>query len=179
MAMVDDVPSSSLLLAEYDKMKDEQKARIGTRDKILYATFVALFSVVVTTVQGRHTSLLLILPGATSVLGWTYLMNDQKISAIGRYIRTDLGPRLSALAGAEHNLFGWEVAHRRDRHRTQRKIIQCAVDLSVFTAIPLAAVIAYWCNATSSTMPLLISFVETVAILVLSAQIVRYAETGP
>ncbi|MEU6347522.1 hypothetical protein ABZ883_42140 [Streptomyces sp. NPDC046977] len=177
MTAIGDVTVGRLLLAEYDRVKEEQKTRIGFRDNLLYVTLAAMVTVLIGTAQTRHVVLLLVLPATTAVLGWTYLANDQKISAIGHYVRTDLGPRLSALAGEQESLFGWEAAHRRDARRTQRKIIQCAVDLATFAGVPVGALAAYWAYGTGTLVPMAVSILESVAVCVLAVQIILYAET--
>ncbi|MDH6576935.1 hypothetical protein [Kitasatospora sp. MAP5-34] len=168
-----------MLLAEYDRVKEEQKTRIGFRDNLLYVTLAAMMTVLIGTAQTHHVTLLLALPAATSVLGWTYLVNDQKISAIGRYVRTELGPQLGALAGEQVSLFGWETAHRRDGRRTQRKIIQCTVDLTAFAAVPMTALTGYWIYGIGGALPVTVSLLEVVAVVFLAVQIALYAETGP
>ncbi|MEU3544860.1 hypothetical protein [Streptomyces paromomycinus] len=176
--MAEDVTVGRLLLAEYDRLKDEQKTRIGFRDNLLYVTLAAIVSILIGTAQTRHPELLLALPAATCVLGWTYLVNDEKISAIGRYVRTDLGPRLSTLAGEQDSLFGWETAHRRDARRTQRKAIQCAIDLAVFAATSATALITYWVGGNLTPIPVTVSVLECAAVIVLAVQIIIHVDTG-
>ncbi|MGX8910202.1 hypothetical protein ACR820_34060 [Streptomyces netropsis] len=177
--MEEDITTGKLLLAEYDRIKDEQKARIGFRDNLLYVTLAAVITTIIGTMQTGQYALLVVLSAVMVILGWTYLVNDEKISAIGRYIRADLGPRLSSLAGSHDGLFGWEQAHRADSRRAQRKTFQCIVDLTVFVAIPLTALITYWASGTCRTLVLAVSAVETVGMAVLAVQIILYAETGP
>ncbi|MFJ8440880.1 hypothetical protein [Kitasatospora griseola] len=176
MTSSDDITVGKLLLAEYDRVKEEQKTRIGFRDNLLYVTLAAMVTVLIGAVQTHQPALLLALPIATSVLGWTYLANDQKISAIGHYVRTDLGSRLAALAGEDESLFGWESAHRSDGHRKQRKIIQCAVDLIAFAAAPIASLTAFWVYGAGPVLPTILSVLETLAVIVLAAQIVQYVD---
>ncbi len=95
-----DMGEGQLLLAEYQSVKDEQKARIGFRDNLLYVTLAVVAAVIAAAAQARQTSMLLALPPVCVVLGWTYLVNDEKISAIGRYVRGELTPRLAAVTGA-------------------------------------------------------------------------------
>lgn len=86
-----DVTVGQLLLAEYQSVKDEQKARIGFRDNLLYVTLGVVAAVVAAAAQAKQTSMLLALPPVCVVLGWTYLVNDEKISAIGAYVRGSWG----------------------------------------------------------------------------------------
>lgn len=74
-------------LNEYQKLKDEQIARIGFRDNLIYATLVAIGGLLsYALADAANARALLILPLATFTLGWTFLINDAKISAIGRYL---------------------------------------------------------------------------------------------
>ncbi|WP_433887994.1 hypothetical protein [Streptomyces sp. CA-111067] len=188
------VTAGELLLAEYTAVKDEQRARIGFRDNLLYATIAAMAAAVAGALQVDHhgAELLLALPPVSVILGWTYLVNDEKISAIGRYLRDDLAPRLGALtagpaggesgagadgAGADGSrVFGWESAHRGDPRRRTRKVLQLSVDLLTFCGAPVAAAAGYWSIGPVHPPLLLVSLAETAAVGVLAWQIVVYAE---
>jgi hypothetical protein len=182
-----DVTPGQLLLAEYQTIKDEQKARIGFRDNLLYVTMAAVAAVAAAAAQTQQNLLLLALPPVCLVLGWTYLVNDEKISAIGRYIRDDLDPRLTALATTEPPggagtastpAFGWETAHRNDPRRFSRKTIQCAVDITAFCLVPLAALVTLWSSGHPSALSTVLSALETIAIAGLAAQFVLYSSPG-
>src|SRR5216683_460240 len=113
---------------EYIKLKDEQTKRIGFRDNLLYVNLLLLSGIVSFVFLSDRVSLswqpygLLLGGWVALVLGWTYVVNDEKISAIGKYIRSDLAKRLTN--GQEELIFGWEVAHRSDPRRLWRKIEQ-------------------------------------------------------
>ncbi|MEV3875236.1 hypothetical protein [Streptomyces sp. NPDC049906] len=62
MTTAEDITEGSLLLAEYDRIKEEQKARIGFRDNLLYVTLTASTAVLAIAVQSKHHQLLLVLP---------------------------------------------------------------------------------------------------------------------
>ncbi|MFF3936815.1 hypothetical protein [Streptomyces phaeofaciens] len=168
------VSAGQLLLAEYQSVKDEQKARIGFRDNLLYVTLAVVAAVIAAAAQSGQPSMLLALPPVCVVLGWTYLVNDEKISAIGRYVRGELGPRLATVAGASE-AFGWETFHRGDSRRVSRKIVQCVVDLLAFCLVPLAALVVYWGGGQVSAGLLALSVVETGAVVGLGVFMVRYA----
>lgn len=171
------VTESGLLLAEYDRIKEEQKVRIGFRDNLLYFTLAASTAVLAITVQNKHAQLLLAVPVICIVLGWTYLVNDEKISAIGRYIRDQLGPRLAEISGTPSDaVFGWEVYHRGDINRRTRKRLQTAVDLFTFLALPMTCVIAFWCSRTVHPVSLAVSIALTLPLAALGWQFLRYAE---
>lgn len=138
----------SMHLAEYEKVKDEQIARIGHRDGLVYATLGAVAAVVAFgATQHGSGDALLILPIATTVLGWLYLVNDEKISAIGRYVRHDLTPRLAS--GTAGKIFMWEHAHRADARRKQRKFIQFFMDELLFVGGGGIGLLLFLCGASN------------------------------
>jgi hypothetical protein len=118
--MTEDI-TLKIWLAEYDKLKTEQAQRIGFRDNLLYVT-LGLFGVIIPTAISNATNYyaLLVVPWICLILGWTYLINDEKISAIGRYIRLTLVEKVKEKTGHPdvESLFGWEIAHRSDPRRT-------------------------------------------------------------
>ncbi|WP_370147450.1 hypothetical protein [Streptacidiphilus sp. EB129] len=172
----DDVTESKILLAEYDCLKEEQKTRIGFRDNLLYFTLAAATAVVAVTVQSGQSRLLLFVPAICLILGWTYLVNDEKISAIGCYVRDQLGPRLGELASAHGTVFGWEVYHRNVAGRSMRKRLQTAVDLFTYLVLPMVCTTAFWCSPTVQPLLVLTSLVQTLALAVLGWQLLRCAE---
>ncbi|CUW31168.1 MULTISPECIES: hypothetical protein [Streptomyces] len=171
-----DVTVGQLLLTEYQTVKDEQKTRIGFRDNLLYVTLTVVAAVIAAAAQAKQTAMLLALPPVCVVLGWTYLVNDQKISAIGAYVRGDLGPRLAELAAAEGGeIFRWETAHRADARRVSRKVTQCVVDLLAFCVVPLSALVVYWAGDDVSAGLAVVSVLEAVTVAGLGVCVVRYA----
>lgn len=165
-----------LLIAEYQSIKEEQRARIGFRDNLLYVTLAAVAGIAAASLEAARATMLLALPPVCVVLGWTYLVNDEKISAIGRYVRTELAPRLGELAGPGAGaVFGWEAAHRGDARRRSRKAVQCLVDLGAFCAVPLAALVGYWTEAPGRAALLVLSVLEALAVLALGVHFVLYA----
>ncbi|GAA1629737.1 hypothetical protein [Actinoplanes couchii] len=164
------------LIAEYERLKEEQTQRIGTRDNLIYATLASIAAICAGALQTGIDDLLLTIAPCCVVLGWTYLVNDEKISSIGRYIRTDLSPRLSAVTHSDHQLFGWDSCHRDDRRRHTRKVIQLGVDLLVFcipafTGIALRILrddVSLWAAGVLTT--------EITLVLILAFQIVTTAD---
>jgi hypothetical protein len=165
-----------LLLQEYEKLKAEQLARINARDNLLYVTLASLGAVLAATLQTGVSVLLLALPPVGVVLGWTYLMNDEKVSAIGRHIRTVLAPQLASLLAAEVPVFSWEVGHRGDRGRRWRKGGQLAIDLLTFCAPAVVAVITYWFSRRPNSLMVSVSVIELAAIAALGWAIVTSAD---
>jgi hypothetical protein len=130
-----------LLALEYEQLKEEQRLRISTRDNLVYATIGALALIVGAALQSGSTSLLLLVPPVCVILGWTYLANDDRITAIGAYVRDVLGPELVRLSSAEIELFAWERRHREDDGRRLRKACQLTVDLLLFCITAVAALV--------------------------------------
>ncbi|MFC1436376.1 hypothetical protein ACEZDB_37655 [Streptacidiphilus sp. N1-3] len=177
MSPTNEVSTGRILILEYERIKDEQRARIGFRDNLLYATLASMATILAVTIQAGP-RLLLVLPPVSILLGWTYLVNDEKISAIGHYVRGVLASRLSELSGEQQPLFGWETAHRSDSRRTSRKYLQLGVDLLTFCGAPIAAVVVYWVTADTSVPLLVLSAVELLGVALLVWQITLYADLG-
>ncbi|MFB8202104.1 hypothetical protein [Kitasatospora purpeofusca] len=169
----DDVTESKILLAEYDRLKEEQRTRIGFRDNLLYFTLAAATAVLAIAVQSEQPRLLLSVPAICLILGWTYFVNDEKISAIGCYVRDQLGPHLGELASAHGTVFGWEVYHRSVAGRTVRKRLQTAVDLFTYLVLPMVCTTAFWCSPTVQPLLVCTSLVQTLALAVLGWQFLR------
>ncbi|MCX5142505.1 hypothetical protein [Streptomyces sp. NBC_00338] len=176
MNSTDDVTESKILLVEYDRLKEEQKTRIGFRDNLLYFTLAAATAVVAISARSGQSRILLSVPAICLVLGWTYLVNDEKISAIGCYVRDRLGPRLGELTSAHGAVFGWEIYHRNVAGRTVRKRIQTAVDLFTYLVLPMVCTTAFWCSVAVQPLLMLASLVQTLALAVLGWQFVRRSE---
>jgi hypothetical protein len=170
------VTEAELLVLEYQQVKAEQQARIGFRDNLLYAMLASVAAAAVGAVQAGLPAALLLLPPVSLLLGWTYLVNDEKISAIGRYVRTVLAPRLAALAATREAVFGWESAHRADPRRSARKYLQLAVDLLAFCGSAAAALAVWWATGDGGPALLAVSAAESAALAVLAWQIVVYAD---
>ncbi|QDY09390.1 MULTISPECIES: hypothetical protein [unclassified Micromonospora] len=164
-------PLRELLLAEYGQLKEEQRARIGLRDNLIYVTLAAYAAIVVgVTTLGGQGALLLILSGAATVLGWTHLANDEKISAIGRYVRTALAPRVEDLHPRAAPVFDWEGTHRRDQRRRLRKILQASTDLLTFNIPALGGLVYYWVNGPWHWSLITVSLLLLIASAVLGWQ---------
>ncbi|MEU4164535.1 hypothetical protein [Actinoplanes sp. NPDC026670] len=161
-----------LLRDELKTLKDEQRERIKLRDNLIYSAVLAIAAVAGgTRLAGPAVPLLL--PPVTLALGWTYLVTDHQISAIGRYLRTDLAPRLAALLGTD--VLRWETAHRTDRRRRQRKSIQLSVDLLVFVVPAAVALAWYWTSHPTGAL-IGVSALEAVAVLAAAWQHIAYAD---
>ena len=172
----DNVSLGMLWAQEYERLKEEQAQRIATRDNLMYATLVSVAGVILGMYQADNPDLLLLLPPGCVVLGWTYLVNDEKISAIGRYIRTDLGPRMATLLDSAQPIYGWETAHRSDRRRRMRKVMQLLVDLMTFCLPGVGAIVTRCLITGLSPFVAVIAAAEGLLVLVLAHQIMTNAD---
>ena len=167
-------------LMEYDKLKVEQIQRIGFRDNLLYTT-LGIFGAVVSFAMSNpaNTYALLVVPWVCLVLGWTYVMNDEKISAIGRYIRFILVEKVKdKLAYPEvESLFGWEIAHRSDPRRGRRKIQQLVIDELTFVVSGAIALVSFWVPVPGAAWGIqLLGGVELILLLLLGWEIIVYVD---
>ena len=171
-----------VLLAEYNCLKAEQAQRIGFRDNLLYVTlgvFGAVVSFAVSDPSNYYA--LLVIPWVCLILGWTYVVNDEKISSIGRYIRYKLVDKVKEHTGYGdlETLFGWEIAHRSDRHRMRRKIQQLVVDEITFVASGMIALGAFWFLAANPPVGVtILSWVELLLLIALGVETFIYADLG-
>ncbi|MEM9217356.1 MAG: hypothetical protein AAGD25_23840 [Cyanobacteria bacterium P01_F01_bin.150] len=173
----------NILLAEYSSLKAEQAQRIGFRDNLLYVTLGVLGGIVSFAVsKPAHSYALLVIPWVCLILGWTYVVNDEKISAIGRYIRYKLVNKIQAHTGYSdlETLLGWEIAHRDDKHRKRRKFYQLIVDEITFVLSGIIALLAF--GIQSSSIPpvglIILAVLELICLIVLGIEIIIYADLG-
>ncbi|MEU4743497.1 hypothetical protein AB0G02_23955 [Actinosynnema sp. NPDC023658] len=166
-----------VLLAEYDALKAEQKSRIALRDRLTYAALAALTAMLALVIQpaGRP-QLLLLLPLVCMILGWTYLANDQKISAIGRYLRRHLAPALVVTDGRLAGMFAWESVHRHGPLRRLDKFAQLAVDLLMFVVPSLLSTALYWAASDVRSDLLAVSITESLITLAFAVRVVIAAD---
>lgn len=142
----------NILLEEYKALKSEQLARIKIRDTLLYISlsiFGAIFSYVLFGENSNEKAIVLLtIPTVSFILGWSYVVNDEKVSQIGKYIRLQLTPKLKKLIETTDNkelsIFGWEPYHRSDPKRVWRKRLQVSVDLVTFIVPPIASIVIYF-----------------------------------
>lgn len=166
---------------EYDKLKSEQAQRIGFRDNLLYAT-LGLFGAIITAIalfKPANYYALLVIPWICLILGWTYLINDEKISAIGRYIRRTLTEKVKEQTGHTdiESIFGWETAHRSDNRRKRRKIEQLVIDEITFIVSGIVAVICFWLLVSNAPLAVnILALIEILLLLILGWEIFIYAD---
>ncbi len=184
-----------ILLQEYGTLKSEQGSRIGFRDNLLYTTIGAVGAISSVALGGFgsgggtgpiHHAFLLV-PWVTTILGWTYLVNDEKITSIRKYIESSLAPRLQDVMGSEANLlaFGWESHHRSDARRKERKGVQLAIDLWTFVISGFGGVAAFCVRANEARPTGMLSYFDMVVVgasllvlAIMSYQFVAYSKAA-
>lgn len=168
-------------LQEHNQLKQEQTQRIGFRDNLLYVTLGTYAGILGFAVdKGGHPYGLLILPWVSLILGWTYLVNDQKISEIGRYIREQLSQKITAAMADTPDstpILGWEVAHRSDGRRRRRKLEQLIIDEIAFVGSGLVALASFqtWGTHLVAAVEWVVG-IETLLLLGLAVEIFLYAD---
>lgn len=130
-------PTDRLLqvyLQEYGKLKDEQTMRIKFRDGMIPLALAAVGALVpFALAKEEHLPALLLIPIICVILGWSYITNDEKVSHLGWYLRVKLGDWVAKLIDAPPDqVLHWEVWHRSDDRRPERKRTQLMVDLLTF-----------------------------------------------
>jgi hypothetical protein len=167
-------------LKEYEKLKSEQTQRIGFRDNLLYVT-LGLFGTIISLAIANKANYyaLLVVPWVCLILGWTYLVNDEKITAIGRYIRLILVEKVKQYTGDTdfESIFGWEIAHRSDNRRRRRKMEQLIVDEITFVFSGVVALIAFWSLVSEVSVGVrVLGWIEFILLIVLGVEIFIYAD---
>jgi hypothetical protein len=122
-------------LQEYDKLKDEQIMRIRFRDSMIPLALTAFGAITsFALAKPEYAGAFLTIPVICVVLGWQYMVSDEKVSHLGAYFRRDLADRMEGLLGSsgKGSVLGWEVMHREDPRRNERKRTQFAIDLLAF-----------------------------------------------
>lgn len=180
--MSDNAKILEIFLKEYELLKLEQAQRIGFRDNLLYVTLGAFGAIVSFTVANpSNYYALLVVPWVSLILGWTYVVNDEKISAIGRYIRHGLVEKVKESCGKVdfEATFGWEIAHRSDKHRKRRKIQQLIVDEVAFVASGVVSLAAFWCLVPKPIAAVIIlTGIELLMLVALGIEMFIYADLG-
>jgi hypothetical protein len=169
-----------ILLKEYDKLKSEQAQRIGFRDNLLYVT-LGLFGTVVSFAVSNPANYyaLLIIPWVCLILGWTYVVNDEKISALGQYIRIELAEKVKEKTGVLEieSIFSWERYRRGTKGRRLRKIEQFIINQITFVIPGIVALLAFYYLVKNVLCEVkILAGVELVLLLILSLEIYNYAD---
>lgn len=148
-----------IYLCEYEKLKEEQISRINKRDGLIYLT-LAMYGTIFSfsLVNDGYLYILLFLPIVSFILAWIYVINDEKISHIGSYIRNVLSKNIIKEVDTVENreIFGWEIYHRTDSLRKFRKFTQFSVEQITFFIFPFSSIIFFLIYNSSFNFPILI-----------------------
>jgi hypothetical protein len=128
------------LLLEYEKLKDEQRARITIRENLFFSTLIAIGAVfsALQTMSQLQIGYLALTP-VLFIISNAYYYNDEIISRMNLYIQTSLAPRLAAAAGwRTEDLFQWEGFTRRNR-RVRRRVYQLVANLALYPGASAAS----------------------------------------
>ena len=167
-----------ILLLEYEKLKDEQRARIGIRENLFYIALVvvgAVFSALLN-LPGLDIGYLAVTP-ILFVIANSYYYNDEFISRMNSYVRESLAPRLAASAGLKaEELFQWE-GYIRKTHRVRRRLYQFVANLILYPGASAAA-LAFFVSrrATLSTVEQLSVLACALATALLLIRVIQFAD---
>lgn len=180
MDLTPNLPTKDVYLCEYWKLKDEQTKRIEFRDQLVHVHLALVGAAMGWGLTHSDPRVFLLVPWICVILGWTYLVNDHHISALGRYIRLELRPLLKEAVGqTDRDLLGWEIAHRSDDRRLQRKVLQYVVDLVTFVFSGLVALFVFIFEYSPLTWLLWVLVVaEIVMMLAIGVMFLRYSDFG-
>ena len=168
-----------ILLLEFEKLKDEQIARIRYRDGLFYVTLAVCGGVFsIAAASPGTTFLLLFLPIVVFILGVSYISNDEKISTIGSYFRFELAERLARIEGVTTpEVFSWETAYRADPHRGGRKFLQLLASLLLFSVSGLTAIAFYFVSTRQAAVwSIILAICDLWFTLMITGQILRYSD---
>ncbi|NJM20758.1 MAG: hypothetical protein HC836_00065 [Richelia sp. RM2_1_2] len=169
-----------IYLLEYEKLKEEQSQRIGFRDNMIYVTLGVFGGIVSFALSNKiNYYALLVIPFVCLILGWTYLVNDEKISAIGRYIRLTLVEKIKqeTTQNEMESIFGWEIVHRSDKRRRRRKIEQLIIDEITFVFSGICGLVAFWILVQQHHWAIIfLCVMEMVLLIILGIEIFIYAD---
>ena len=165
-----------VVMPQYDKGKDEQIDRIGRRDHHVYLFGGSIVGVILGAATLKHAGILLVLPVVAFVLGWIYLTNDDKVSDLGAFIRSELIPAVRPFVPAGTPVFGWETYP--DPRRRLRKVVQLFVDLLTFCLPGAAAIAGFWLIGPRPVILVVVSIVELLMVVGQAALFVLYADVA-
>lgn len=164
------------LLKQYEKLKDEQQKRIEFRDRMIYITLGVIggvFSFILE--KPEYITALLVLPFICLILGWLYLMNDEKISEIGNYLRKILLPKIESIETEnKFSIFpSWEEFHKQSFKRKRNKIVQITLDLLLFCVSALFSLTSFlYLNPVITCFQKIIVITEVLLIIYLSIEFI-------
>lgn len=136
-----------VLLTEYQALKAESTERIKQRDSFINLNLIAIAAIISFSIEPSRLFALLAVPWVAMSFGWSYLANDEKVSALAKYTRYWLGPRLG------DEFFAWERSAKRSTNiRRTHKWVQLIADLFLFV-LPAVVAPVIFLQATRQDSP--------------------------
>lgn len=170
------------LLKEYEKLKDEQSARLLIASRTTYlSVFLTLLAFCVALSEYQYRIVLLVLPFTGLALGWNYVSNHQKINAIGKYMRTSLLPRIAQTTFGEDTgkASTWEDFIMNEPTKISRALIQFFIDSCVYCFPGAIAIIAFLFNHSVPNHYIVIAATSQFILLVLLFfQFIKYVDVS-
>jgi len=136
-----------IYLREFEGLREEINSRIGYRDNLIYVTLASIGGLITYTFsQEKNNYGLLILPLVTFILGWMYVLNDEKISAIGYYFKGKLSNKIKLLLEIFNHdcIFEWEEFLRSKERKRLHKGFQIFVNQLTFVFSGLVSLIVFF-----------------------------------
>ena len=171
-----------IYMEEYSKLKDEQRSRIGFRDNLIYVTLVCIGAILsYVTRDPKNYYALLILPISNFILGLTWLLNDEKITSIRKYIQNNLTSCINELLESnDSNIFAWENSHRKEKNRMWRKIFQLLANELLYCISGLFSVFLFFHYSQTtlfivSKVSILVCF-EIILLIIIGINIFIYSD---
>lgn len=167
-----------VLLLEYEKVKDEQRARITIRENLFYTALIvvgAVFSALLS-IPGIDFGYLVLTP-ILFVMSNAYYYNDEIIGRMNAYIQESLGPRIAAAMDLKGEpLFQWE-GFTREGGRMRRRLYQFVANLVLYPGAS-ATSLAFFASrrsslSTAEQMAVIISAMITALMLI---QVLHYSD---
>jgi hypothetical protein len=132
-------------------LKTEQLERIKQRDTFLNLNIVALGVVTAIAVQGqKQAAAWLVVPWLTAIMGWAYLSNDDKVTAIARHLKATRDTQAAALS--------WEAGQKGLLPSWVRRLAEVVVFLLSFV-LPTPVAITLYATTSLATWPVVVLIV--------------------
>lgn len=170
--------TTHVYIAEYVRLKEEQLKRIEYRDHMIHVHLALVGALLGWGITHETPYVVLIVPWVSVILGWAYLVNDNRISALGAYCGNFLAERVTDLLHEPDGyVFGWEAYHKSDRpRRFERKVIQLFVDVLTFIGPGTLSITWFLVNTPTDRQVKPFCLAEMLLLCLLLIQIVRNAD---
>ncbi|MFE9321871.1 hypothetical protein ACIHDR_03565 [Nocardia sp. NPDC052278] len=147
---------------ERTALKSEQLERIKQRDTFLNLNVVALGAISAIAMQSPKTGgVWLVGPWITAILGWAYLSNDDKVSAIARHLRAQVAST------------SWEAGHKGLLPRQARLLADALTFILSFT-LPTPVAVALYAMTSKGAWPAVVCAIIAVEVIVTTGLIALY-----